>query len=227
MRIRKLIIILVGSIFTFFVIKLIFTFIKFTPCYYIPIIGHDNRYHYLFRKESISEIEKYYSFGNKRDAVFAYRDRTAGLRYIIKEIAAYREVDQNKISYKSNNDINLVHFSPNDSEDFEDKPALTIESSICHSKTPSLKVQLNRLCKVDTIIDGDNYRAYFGDFNKFGLIDETGNYQFIFNYKENLPVCSLLLFVHKRGSFHIIMVNSTKGSKVENNVLQKFSLESE
>jgi hypothetical protein len=197
---------------------------KFLPCFYEPIVGHDTRYNYLFNEEYIINLNKYYSFGINSDAVYAYKDKKDGYRIIVNDISAFQQVELNEITLSGNCNLDDIEFYPGDKGEFEDNPKLIIESNICHDESNILIIKVSNSSEMRKVSEGKDYISFCGGITSVGIANEKGEYQFTFRYDEFKPISSYLIFIKKRERFFMIIVNSSKNEILDDKVMQLFDL---
>jgi hypothetical protein len=103
-------------------------------------------------------------------------------------------------------------------------PNINVEFKTKLSLTSNIGIKLGNGCEILSDIDSEKFHYLYGRYSKFGLCNESGDVQAIFDYGDSL-VNSYIIFYKVRNSFYLIVVNSLGNGTINDEALKLLKLE--
>jgi hypothetical protein len=197
----------------------IYNLSRIIPCEYKPFFGFEDRYHFLFQDTIIKNLKKIHSCKNNNDeAIYAYKYKNE-YRFFIWEFKDCNFIDINKIKYHKNIDVKKEHFVSASGTTLGKNPEFQEYNRSCYSIKSKIDVCFDSGCQFLNEIDSANYRCFYGNFNKLGVVDDRGEYQILFSYddgKYSYP--AEIIFYREKSSFFILIINAINNAELSENV---------
>ncbi len=204
--------------------RIVFQYIATIPCQYTPYYGSDNRYHWLFQDSIVKDVDKFYSVGNENEAIYAYNYKK-DFRIIIWELPENNLIDLKNIKYNWDLNIERVIISPEATGSIENDPEITIESRLCPSfYNGIIGFNLGHGSKVYRELRHNQYKSYYGKFDKVGIVDANNDYQILLTYSNITTIPAELIFYKGRNSFFVIIINAIENGQIDENTINILKL---
>jgi hypothetical protein len=187
--------------------RILYLFVSTTSCQYKPYFGIENKYHWLFQDSILSKIHLFYSCGNGNEEIYSYYFKNE-LRFIIWELPELNFLDPSKVKCSQNVNMQKVVISPEGSGEIAKGPEIKLENKLCASFNSDITVNFSEGTKIINEINSKDYKCYFGQFNKIGIIDNYQDYQLLFTYNSLALVPAEFILYRAQNSFFIILINN-------------------
>jgi hypothetical protein len=209
--------IIITSLLSIVIIYFAYCLIVIFTNQYNPILGHENKYYYLFKDSIINDLNSIYSFGNKNDTFYVYNYKK-DVQFVIWRLQEFDNINLNEIKLNnvilSENIVNKAHFS------FNFNPNTTIDSKLKLPIADKINLILDMNSNEIRDINRDNCRIFITKLISFGITNYKGEYQIISSFDGNIPILANLIFYKRNGSFFFILVNGYRNHEINEDVLK-------
>lgn len=170
--------------------------------------NNPQRYLWIFNDSVKNEVNNHYSTGDIRDNDIHYYYKYHNTFITIFEFKELSFIKLNEVPFKLNADFSK--FENNFIGETFNVNLHTLPEISVYFKLPfnnSFCINLDNKSRIDKVIEGKNYRGFFGDISKMSFSNAQGDNLVLFNYKRKITSTLLLIYKHE-GRFIVILINS-------------------
>jgi hypothetical protein len=216
-KVTKIIAIALITIVALYLSYFVFNIFRYA---HVPSWITYKNYMWVFKDSTKSDIDTNfcYSYVRKRDIYnnFHYKKIYNIILWDLKDLK-YSTLDDISINQGAN--LNDIKFASGEVLNKESDLEINIKSG--NKFTNKMNVQLDKISKIERIIETERYKGFYGSINKMTFNNEKNEAQMLFNYvKGSTP--SIFLVFKGHGGFYAIIINSEQ--PVDENIINILDL---